>query len=59
MRGADDDHIVRHNRRGVQPNFAGDQIDFLVVVELQVHQSTALPKLGTGLPVLASSATRR
>jgi len=37
--GANDDHVAGHDRRGVQPDLAGCQVDRLVVVTLQVDHS--------------------
>ena len=39
MRGADDDHVPRHERRRMQPDLAGDRIDLLVVVLLQIDDA--------------------
>ena len=39
MRRADDDHVLRDHRRGVEPDVAGDQIDLLIVVLTQVHDA--------------------
>jgi hypothetical protein len=38
MRGADDDDVLRDDWRGVQADFAGDWIDRLIVLELQIDR---------------------
>ena len=39
VRRADDDGVVGDHGRGVQANFAGDRIDHLIVILLQIHQA--------------------
>ena len=39
VRRSDDHYVVGHHRRGMQPDFAGDEIHFLVVVELQIDDA--------------------
>ena len=39
VRGADHDGIASHDRRCMQSDFAGDRVDFLIVIELQVDGS--------------------
>ena len=58
MSGADHDDVVADHRRRVESDFAGDQIDLLVVVHLQVDDAV-LAEARDLVPVLASSATRR
>ena len=41
MRRADDHHVARHHRRRVQPDFAGLEIDLLIVVQLQIDDAVA------------------
>ena len=58
MRRSDDDHISGHHGRRMKPDFAGDRIDLLIVVELQIDDAV-LAEAGTGMPVLAFSAMSR
>ena len=39
----------------MKPHFAGDQVDLLIVIQLEIHHAR-LPKLAIGAPVFASSA---
>src|SRR5439155_27373001 len=39
MRGPDDHHVLRDGRRRVQADFAGDQVDLLIVVELEIDDA--------------------
>src|SRR4029077_13578948 len=39
VRGADDDHVLRHRGRRVQPDVTGDEIHGLVVVQLQIDDA--------------------
>ena len=39
VRGADDHHIAGHHGRRVQPDFAGFEIDHLIVIELQIDDA--------------------
>jgi len=39
MRGADDHHVFRDDRPGVQANLAGDGIEYLVVVLLEIEHA--------------------
>ncbi len=39
MGRADNDYVLRDNRSRVQPNFAGDEIHFLIVVGLQIDDA--------------------
>ena len=60
MRGADDDDVLghRHERRRMQADFAGDEIDLLIVVLLQIDDAV-LTEAGNGAPVFALSAISR
>ena len=51
MRGADDDDVLGDERRRVQTDLAGDQIHFLIVVELQIDDA-GLAERGDGNAVL-------
>jgi hypothetical protein len=48
MRGADDDHVAGNERRRVQADIRGGEIQILVVVELQVDDA-AVPECGERL----------
>src|SRR5207248_6322367 len=37
VRGAHDDDVSGYDRRRMKPYLAGDEIDFLIIVELQIH----------------------
>ena len=39
VRGADDDNVFRDDGRGVEPDVAGDEVDFLIVVEPEIHDA--------------------
>ena len=39
MRGADDDDVLRDDRRRVESHFSGDRIDLLIVVHLQIDDA--------------------
>ena len=39
MRGADDDRIAGDDRRGMETELAGNRVDHLIVLELQIHQA--------------------
>ena len=39
MRRAHYDDVLSYHRRGLQTDLAIDQIDFLIVVQLQIHQA--------------------
>src|SRR5947209_4009910 len=39
--GADDDNVFGDNRSGMQPDFAGDEIDFLIVIEFQIDAAVS------------------
>ena len=41
MGGADDHHVARDERRGIQAELRGDGIEILIVVELQIHDAGA------------------
>jgi hypothetical protein len=44
MRGADDHHVFGHHRPRVQSDFAGNRIEHLIVVLLEI-ENAVLPKL--------------
>ena len=41
MRGADDDHVLRDDRRRVQPDLAVQRVDVLVIVLLEIDDPAA------------------
>ena len=47
MRRADDDHVFRYRGCGVQSDFAGDRVDLLIVIQLQVEHA-AVAEAGNG-----------
>ena len=59
MRRAHNHDVTGHHGRRVQADFAGVQVDLLVVVKLQIHDAVLVPKLGTGIRSWRSSAISR
>ena len=55
MRGADHDDVADDERRRVEAQLRGVEIDFLIHLQLQIDDAV-LPEARNGLPVLASSA---
>jgi hypothetical protein len=49
--GADDDDVVADHRSGMETDFAGDRVDFLIVLGLQVHHAVGA-EAGNRIPVL-------
>ena len=58
MRRADDDDVVRDERRGVEADLRRLEIELLIVIQLEIDDAVRA-EAGTGVPVRASSAISR
>ena len=57
--GADDDDVADDERRGVEPELGGVEIDVLIGFELQIDGAVASERRESAHPVFASSASIR